>query len=66
MPTEAPTVDELQAAAHAQAEALASYQKQIHAAERMIKLSAAKSDLIAFTQMTMPSPENPDDTELSR
>lgn len=41
-------------------------EKQIKAAQRLLKLRRAKDDLLDFTQIMMPSPEDPDDVTLSR
>lgn len=49
-----------------QQEQLAAYERQITAAKRLIQLKGAREDLIKFTQLTMPSPHDPDNSELSR
>ena len=40
--------------------------RQVTAAERLLRLRKAKSDLIEFTKLTIPDPENPDDHLLSK
>lgn len=41
-------------------------ERQLKAAKRMLKAKLAHDDLMAFTQLSMPSPEDPDDSDLSR
>jgi predicted phage terminase large subunit-like protein len=40
--------------------------KQLQAAERLLKARKAKKDLIEFSKLTMPDPEEPDDHDRSR
>ena len=40
--------------------------RQVAAAERLLRLRKAKGDLIEFTKLTIPDPENPDDHDLSK
>ena len=43
-----------------------AYKRQIKAAQRLIQIRKAKESLLAFTKLTMPSVEDPDNPELSR
>ena len=61
-----PAKDDLEEAAKKLAEMRAAQERQIHAAQRLLRLRTAKDDLIEFTRLMMPSPENPEDTDLSR
>lgn len=45
---------------------LSELQNQRRAALRLLKARKAREDLIAFTQFTMPDPEDPDNADLSR
>lgn len=47
-------------------EALESYRRQVMAAERLLSLRKARSNLLDFTRMTMPDPDDPDDANMSR
>lgn len=47
-------------------EAIAAYQKQLFAAQRLLKLRQAQDDLLAYTVMSMPDPADPDNPEASR
>lgn len=47
-------------------EVVAAYQKQLMAAERLLSLRRARSNLLDFAKMTMPDPDNPDDSSMSR
>lgn len=40
--------------------------KQLQAANRLLKIRKAKKDLLEFSKLTMPDPESPDDHERSR
>src|SRR3546814_1910569 len=44
----------------------ASDLRQIAVAERLLRVKEAKDNLITFTEMTMPHPEDPDDPQRSR
>jgi predicted phage terminase large subunit-like protein len=68
MPRTAQT-DQARAEKQAQAEALqqaAELKKQLLAAKRLLTLKRARESLIDFTTMSMPDPEDPDNTDLSR
>ena len=41
-------------------------ERQIKAAKRLIAIKKAKTSILDFTKLTMPSPEDPDNTDLSR
>jgi len=41
-------------------------QKQIVAAERMLRLRKARTNLLDFTQFTMPDPSDPDNSDMSK
>jgi predicted phage terminase large subunit-like protein len=41
-------------------------ERQIKAAKRLIAIKKAKNSILEFTKLTMPSPEDPDNTDLSR
>ncbi|CAB4145454.1 Archaeophage PsiM2, terminase large subunit [uncultured Caudovirales phage] len=41
-------------------------ERQIKAAKRLISIKKAKNSILDFTRLTMPSPEDPDNTDLSR
>lgn len=41
-------------------------ERQIKAAKRLICVKKAKNSILDFTRLTMPSPEDPDNTDLSR
>ena len=41
-------------------------ERQIKAAKRLIAIKKAKNSILDFTKLTMPSPEDPDNTDLSR
>lgn len=41
-------------------------ERQIKAAKRLIAIKKAKTSILEFTKLTMPSPEDPDNTDLSR
>jgi predicted phage terminase large subunit-like protein len=41
-------------------------ERQIKAAKRLISIKKAKNSILDFTKLTMPSPEDPDNTDLSR
>jgi predicted phage terminase large subunit-like protein len=41
-------------------------ERQMKAAKRLISVKKAKSSILDFTRLTMPSPEDPDNTDLSR
>jgi predicted phage terminase large subunit-like protein len=45
---------------------VAAYRKQVMAAERLLQLRRARSNLLDFTKMTMPDPDDPDDSNKSR
>lgn len=49
-----------------QMELVAAYQRQIHAAQRLLKLKRAREDLLDFTTMSMPDPNDIDNPEASR
>lgn len=48
------------------ADLIAEEERQIVAVERLLLCRRAKDDLIQFTRLMMPSPEDPEDTTLSR
>ena len=48
------------------AKSIENYKRQIKAAERLIAVKKAQTSLLDFTKLTMPSPEDPDDVNLSR
>ena len=52
--------------AHKSDEAILAYEKQLKAANRLIQLKGAREELLKFTRLTMPHPEDPDDSERSR
>lgn len=45
---------------------MAELERQIMAAERLMRVKKAKESLITFTEMTMPDPEDPDNIDKSR
>jgi predicted phage terminase large subunit-like protein len=47
-------------------DAIDSYQRQLHAARRLVQLREARSDLLRYTQLSMPDPTDPDNPEASR
>lgn len=47
-------------------DAIEAYQRQIHAARRLVQLREAQGDLLRYTQLSMPDPMDPDNPEASR
>lgn len=45
---------------------MAELERQIMAAQRLLRVKRAKESLISFTEMTMPDPEDPDNVDKSR
>lgn len=63
-----PTDEEKQAQAEARSrkDFLDTYERQLHAARRLVQLREAKDDLLRYTQLSMPDPQDPDNPEASR
>lgn len=62
----APKAAPAASSAVARANAVATAQRQVIAAKRILKARQAKDSLIAFTEFTMPGIKNPDDPDESR
>jgi phage terminase large subunit-like protein len=55
-----------QAEARERQQFIDAYQRQVHAARRLVQLREAKEDLLRYTQLSMPDPADPDNPEASR